>query len=423
MNGVRHYAVVTACYWGFTLTDGALRMLVLLHFYGLGYSPFQLAFLFVLYEFFGIVTNLIGGWIGARLGLRVTLYAGLALQIFALVMLSLLDAGWTIALSVAYVVAAQGLSGIAKDLTKMSSKSAIKLVVPDEAHGALFRWVALLTGSKNALKGAGFFLGGLLLSTLGFVHGLWAMAAALAVVLLLALTSLPGELGRSKAKPKFTHIFSNIPAINLLAAARFFLFGARDVWFVVGVPVFLYGTLGWSFTEVGTFMAAWVIGYGVVQAAAPGIVRRSVNGLSAEVHAARLWAFVLALLPLALAALMHGGTSGWIEGVDPGIAIIVGLGLFGVVFAINSAVHSYLILAYSDADKVAISVGFYYMANAGGRLLGTLLSGFIYQHFGLVGCLLVAGALVGTTAGISLTLPTERQLTRAAAAEPKRIQT
>lgn len=401
MRALRDYAIVTAAYWGFTLTDGALRMLVLLHFNMLGYTPFQLAFLFVLYEFFGVVTNLVGGWIGARFGLRLTLFVGLALQIAALTMLSAVDPAWTAALSVTYVVAAQGLAGIAKDLTKMSSKSAIKVVVPEGRAGALFRWVAVLTGSKNALKGVGFFLGGLLLSTLGFRHGLWVMAGGLALVLLAAVLLLRGDLGRSKKTVKFTQVLSKSRAVNVLSAARFFLFGARDVWFVVGVPIFLHDQLGWSFAEVGGFLAAWVIGYGVAQAAAPAVVKHSPDGVSSEVRAARLWALALALLPALLAAALTAGA-------DPGVSIAAGLGLFGIVFAVNSSVHSYLILAYTDADKVALNVGFYYMANAGGRLVGSLLSGLSYQVGGIVGCLLVASALVAASFLLSLLLPTAR---------------
>lgn len=398
MHGLRNYAVVTAAYWGFTLTDGALRMLVLLHFHTLGYSPLELASLFLLYEFFGVVTNLVGGWIGARMGLKVTLYVGLGLQIAALAMLSGLDPGWPRIWSVVYVVAAQGVAGIAKDLTKMSSKSAIKTVVPDGAGSVLFRWVALLTGSKNALKGAGFFLGGFLLTALGFVHGLWVMAAGLAVVLALILFLLPSDIGRAKSKVPFKSILAKNKAINLLSTARFFLFGARDVWFVVALPVFLYETLGWSFMEVGGFMAAWVIGYGAVQAAAPMVVRRSRGGAAAEVVAARLWGWGLASLPVAIAAALQ-------LGLDPAASIIVGLALFGVAFAVNSSVHSYLILAYSERDNTALDVGFYYMANAGGRLLGTLLSGLIYQAAGLEGSLLGAGAMVAVAAALAMLLP------------------
>lgn len=397
MVDVRNYAVVTAAYWGFTLTDGALRMLVLLHFHTLGYSPLELAFLFMLYEFFGVVTNLLGGWLGSRFGLRITLYAGLSIQVFALWMLSLLDPAWSKAASVAFVVAAQGLSGIAKDLTKMSSKSAIKLVVPDDAHSSLFKWVAILTGSKNALKGAGFFLGGFLLAVLGFEAALWAMAGGLAVVLLSCVFVLRTELGKAKSKVKFTQILSKTRAINLLSAARFFLFGARDVWFVVGVPIFLHEALGWGFTEVGGFLAAWVIGYGFVQAAAPKFVKRSPDGKTAETRAAQFGAFLLTAIPIAIVSAMQAG-------IDPAIAVVGGLAVFGIVFAYNSSVHSYLILAFTDSDKVALNVGFYYMANAAGRLVGCLLSGLSYQLWGLSGCLLTASALLAVAGVITIVL-------------------
>ena len=402
MLDLRNYAVVTAAYWGFTLTDGALRMLVLLHFHTLGYSPLELAFLFLLYEFFGVVTNLLAGWIGSRFGLKLTLYCGLGLQVTALCMLSLLDPTWEKFAAVAFVVAAQGLSGIAKDLTKMSSKSAIKLVVPDDAHSTLFKWVALLTGSKNALKGIGFFLGAALLAGLGFVHALWAMAAGLVIILVAAVTLLPGDMGKAKTKVKFTKILSKSRAINLLSAARFFLFGARDVWFVVGVPIFLYEVIGWSFMEVGSFMAAWVIGYGGVQALAPKFVRRSVDGQSSETRAAQWWAFVLAALPVVIAALVEAGAA-------PAVSVVGGLALFGIVFAINSSVHSYLILSFSDSDKVALNVGFYYMANAGGRLVGCLFSGLSYQMWGLSGCLLTASAMVLAAGAITIVLAGEQR--------------
>ncbi|MBT6985801.1 MAG: organoarsenical effux MFS transporter ArsJ, partial [Rhodospirillaceae bacterium] len=274
-SGVRNYILVTAAYWGFTLTDGALRMLVLLHFYGLGYSPFQIAQLFLFYEVFGIVTNLVGGWIGARLGLKVTLFAGLGLQVVALAALSRFNSDWPIVMGVAYVMGSQALSGIAKDLTKLSAKSAIKVLVTDGNHGALFKWVAALTGSKNALKGLGFFLGGFLLSWLGFSVALITMAACLGAILLAAVVSLPGNIGQTKAKVRFGDVFSKSAKINWLSGARFFLFGARDIWFVVGLPLFLAGSLGWDHPQVGAYMALWVIAYGLVQAATPKLLRQS----------------------------------------------------------------------------------------------------------------------------------------------------
>jgi hypothetical protein len=406
---LRSYIVVTAAYWGFTLTDGALRMLVLLHFHRLGYTPFELATLFLLYEVFGVVTNLIGGWIGSRAGLKVTLFAGLVLQIGALMMLSALSTDWTQLSQVAYVVVAQGLSGIAKDFTKLSSKSAIKLLVPSDAGGTLFRWVALLTGSKNTLKGAGFFLGGVLLSNLGFRDALWAMAGGLVLVVTLTAALLPGGIGRAKSSVKFSQILSKSRAINIISAARMFLFCARDVWFVVALPVFLSEVSGWSFVAIGTYMAAWVIGYGVVQAMTPRFMTRMGGGAVNDARAAKIWGFVLAVITLGIFGALQSDLS-------PTTVVVAGLAVFGVVFAINSAVHSYLILAYTDADKVALNVGFYYMANAVGRLIGTILSGLIYQAAGLEACLVTAAGMVIAATLFALVLPDPR--TGATAAKP-----
>lgn len=403
-RAIRNYALVTGAYWGFTLTDGALRMLVLLHFHALGFTPVALAFLFLLYELCGVVTNLLGGWIASRMGLKVTLTGGLALQVFALVMLSLVQERWPLALSVGYVMASQALSGIAKDLTKMSAKTSVKVLVPAGEHGALFRWVAVLTGSKNALKGVGFFLGGFLLATLGFRGALWAMAGALALILVGSVASLPTELGKAKRKnerSKLETLLSKNREVNVLSGARFFLFGARDVWFVVGVPVFLSATLGWGFTRVGSFLAAWVIGYGVIQSAAPAVIRRATGGEVPGGGAARglalLLAAVMALVAIGL-RLLPGGSA-------PTFVVVVGLALFGAVFAINSSVHSYLILAYSEGDDVALNVGFYYMANAGGRLVGSLLSGVLFQLGGVGACLWGSVAFAVATFAVSTLLP------------------
>lgn len=398
MTDLRNYALVTGAYWGFTITDGALRMLVLLHFYALGYSAVQIAFLFLLYEFFGVVTNLVGGWIGSHLGLKITLFAGLALQVLALSALALLDPAWSAALSVAWAMGAQALSGIAKDLTKMSSKSAIKVLIPEEADATLFHWVAVLTGSKNALKGAGFFVGGLLLTTVGFRAALLLMAAALALVLLATIVSLPRQMGMARKKTKFTALLAKSREINLLSAARLFLFGSRDIWFVVGLPVFLSAGLNWSHTEVGGFLALWVIGYGGVQALAPGLLKGLLRGGTPRGGTASAGAFILAGLTGLLAV-------GVMLELSPWLTVVAGLALFGLVFAVNSSVHSYLILAYTKSNDVALNVGFYYMANAAGRLVGTLLSGVVFQLAGLVGCLWVSAGFVLLAGGISLLLP------------------
>ncbi|WP_339949184.1 organoarsenical effux MFS transporter ArsJ [uncultured Albimonas sp.] len=397
------YAAVTAAYWAFMLTDGALRMLVLLHFHVLGFSPIQLAYLFLLYEIAGMVTNLCAGWIAARFGLTVTLYAGLALQIAALGALSLVDPGWTLALSVGFVMAVQGASGVAKDLAKMSSKSAVKLLAPTEG-GGLFAWVAALTGSKNAVKGLGFLLGSALLAAAGFQAAVLAMAAGLLAVLAAVALFMPAGLPRGRRGAKFAEVISKDRDINILSAARLFLFGARDVWFVVGIPIYFHHVLSdgtpagdrAAFFQVGTFMAVWIIGYGAVQAFAPRILRARDKTVAQTVGLARLWAGLLALIPLGLAgaAWAAGAPADWLTAT-----LIAGLLVFGAVFAINSALHSYLILAFSKAERVTMDVGFYYMANAAGRLTGTLLSGLAYQAGGLATCLAAAGLMAAASWG------------------------
>ncbi len=398
MSAVRNYAVVTASYWGFTLTDGALRMLVLLHFYSLGYTPFMLAFLFLLYETAGIFANLGGGWLAARFGIPRMLMTGLGLQIAGLLLLSGLDPAWGAALSVSWVVAAQGIAGVAKDITKTASKSAIK-ATSEGGSGQLFKWVAWFTGSKNAMKGAGFFVGGLLLETLGFQGALWSMAAALVIVLLGIAVSLPRTLGKAKASRSFRELFAKTRAINLMAAARVFLFGSRDVWFVVGLPVFLYSQ-GWRYMEVAGFIASWTIGYGLVQAIAPSVIRRSPDGLSREVPEARLWGAVLTAIPLVLALVVGGAHLARLD-----LLVTVGLGIFGFAFAVISSLHSYLILAYAGSEKAAEDVGFYYAANAGGRLIGILLSGALYQIGGLAACLWGSTAMLAICLALTGLLP------------------
>jgi MFS family permease len=403
-NPTRNYAIVTAAYWGFTLTDGALRMLVLMHFYRLGYSPFTLALLFLLYEAAGVAANLVGGWLATRYGIARMLAVGLSTQIVGFLLLSLLNPAWTAAMSVAWVVVAQGICGVAKDLTKTASKSAIKVTADqakDQGSGQLFKWVAWFTGSKNAMKGVGFFLGGLLLDSLGFSGALWAMAGLLALVLVGVLTYVPRLMGKNKASKSAKELFAKSSAINLLAAARVVLFGARDVWFVVGVPVFLYAS-GWTFTMVGGFLALWTIGYGLVQALAPQIVKRSEDGLSHEVPAARTWSAILAVVPilLAVAVYLQVPNLEWV--------VVGGLGLFGVAFAVNSSVHSYLILAYAGSEKAAEDVGFYYAANALGRFIGTLLSGLLYLWGGLLYPLIGSALMLIVCWLVTLALPTTR---------------
>ena len=404
-EGLSAYIAVTAAYWAFMLTDGALRMLVLLHFHTLGFSPVQLAYLFVLYEIAGVITNLCAGWIAARFGLTSTLYAGLGLQVLALLALAQLDPGWAIGTSVAFVMLVQGASGVAKDLAKMSSKSAVKLLAPSQ-DGALFRWVAILTGSKNMVKGAGFLLGAVLLATLGFAWAVLGMAAILATILLAVLIAMPPGLPKGRKDTKFSEVFSKSPNVNRLSAARVFLFGARDVWFVVGIPIYFYAVLSDGTTEgnraaffmIGTFMAVWVILYGLVQANAPRILRASQRSEADLIGAARTWGWGLAAVPvmLTLAAVTATEQQMWLT-----LTLVIGLLIFGAVFAVNSSLHSYLILTFTKAERVTMDVGFYYMANAGGRLAGTLLSGLTYQAGGLA---LMLGTAAGMVAASAITV-------------------
>ncbi len=394
-TGLRNYLIITGSYWAFTLTDGAIRMLVVLYFHLLGYSPFEVAMLFLFYEFFGIVTNLLGGWLGSCIGLNITMHIGMAMQVIALAMLMVPDN----MLSVAYVMLAQALSGIAKDLNKMSAKASVKTLLPKHQHtnAKLFKWIAVLTGSKNTLKGVGFFLGAFLLQQFEFRGALGILSGSLFLILILSIFLLPAGLGKAKSKSKFSQIFSKNAAINWLSASRFFLFGARDIWFVVALPVYLYEVLHWDFTQVGSFLAVWVIGYGVVQASAPKLLRNN-SQYGPDGRTAMAWAFILSVFPIAIAAALYFD-------LQAEMVLLSGLIAFGIVFAINSAVHSYLIVAWSDHDKVSTNVGFYYMANAGGRLTGTVLSGALYQSFGLSACLIISSVFILLAAVLSIKLP------------------
>lgn len=394
---VRQYLIVIGNYWAFTLTDGALRMLIVLYFHGLGYQPLEIAMLFLFYEVFGIITNLVGGWLGARLGLNKTMNIGLFLQVMALSML-LVPETW---LTVAWVMAAQALSGIAKDLNKMSAKTTVKLLVPGDVSGRLYHWVAILTGSKNALKGFGFFLGGLLLTLLGFKAAIAVMAVCLTLVWIFSLINLKEDLGKASSKPKFTDILSKSRAVNWLSAARLFLFGARDVWFVVALPVYLSSTLGWDHWSVGGFLAIWIIGYGFVQAFAPHLTGKRAGKVPGGKEAF-WWASILALVPMLIALGM--ANTAYSQSV-----LLVGLTLFGFLFAVNSSLHSYLIVSYARADGASLDVGFYYMANASGRLLGTILSGWVYQVAGLSACLWVSAGFIVLAAMLSTALPQHGQ--------------
>jgi len=381
-EATKQYCIVTFNYWAFTLTDGALRMLVVLHFYTLGYTPLSIAMLFLFYEIFGVITNLVGGWLGAKIGLNRTMNIGLVLQIFALLMLTLPEQY----LFVWWVMLAQALSGIAKDLNKMSAKSSIKMLVPEDEKSGLFKWVAILTGSKNALKGIGFFLGAFLLSTVGFKSAMWLMAIMLFVVVLFSLFLLKKDLGKTSYKPKFKQLFSNSSSLNYLALARMTLFASRDIWFVVALPVFLGQSLNWEHDFIGAFMACWVVLYGIIQTFAPKITGKT-HGALPSASMLSFWAFLLVgvILSMVIFAFVFSFTS---------TLIVIGLLFFAIVFAVNSSLHSYVIIALAKTDGVSMDVGFYYMANAMGRLLGTVLSGVVFQLYGIEYCLLISAFLV-----------------------------
>ena len=392
-SDIQQYLIITGNYWAFTLTDGALRMLVVLHFHELGYTPLEIALLFIFYEVFGIITNLVGGWLGAIIGLNTTMNIGLVLQVLALSMLLVAPE----MLTIVWVTAAQAISGVAKDLNKMSAKSAIKLLVPKEANNTLYKWVAILTGSKNTLKGVGFFLGGLLLSQFGFHNAILIMVVGLLIVWLTSCVLLKKELGKASSKPKFKHLFSKSSAINYLSGARLFLFAARDVWFVVALPVYLTAQFNWDYSQVGSVMALWVIGYGVVQALAPRLSGQQ-QATKKDGQHLHQWAVILFIIPMLMAIALHYefqiSTTLWL-----------GLAAFGVLFAINSSLHSYLIVSYANSNGVSLDVGFYYMANAAGRLLGTVLSGWLYQYYSFEICLWVSAGFILFSAIIAKALP------------------
>jgi len=397
VEGVRDYFLIVVSYWTFTLTDGALRMLILLYFYQIGFDPLDIAFLFIFYELFGVVTNLVGGWLAARLGLNTTLIVGLITQVIALSML-MVDGS---VLTVAYVMLAQALSGIAKDLNKMSAKSGVKLSVPLGEEGRLYRWVSVLTGSKNALKGIGFFLGGLLLNTIGFKLSMGLMASVLALVAIGTLAFLKRDLGKTTYKPKFRDMLSKSPEINRLSAARFFLFGSRDVWFVIALPVFLQLEMGWTSLGVGTFLALWIIGYGLIQTLYP-IVSRVFTLSEPDGRSVVLWGLALSVLPILILFLELGLK--W----DSEVVAVMGVLFFGIVFAVNSTIHSYLIVSYAKRDGVSLDVGFYYMSNAAGRLMGTVLSGLVYQQYGFMACIAVSAVFVVMSIVVSIGLPANK---------------
>jgi len=371
------FIFITFAYWFFMLSDGALRMIVLLHFHSIGFSPLQLAYLFLLYEFFGMITNLTAGWIAKKIGLNITLYFGLILQIISLITLTQIDKSWSVSTTVIVVMFIQGISGIAKDLTKMSAKSSVKLLAPQE-NQKLFKWVALLTGSKNAVKGLGFLLGALLLTFFNFHFSLIIMSVILTIILILTFFLLPNNLLTVNKKIKFIEIFSNNSNVNYLSLGRVFLF------FYNILSNGIQDDNHKAFFIIGSFMAIWTIFYGFIQSITPKILSET----KALYSQAKVWANILIIIPLILIILNINFNESKL------IITIVLLFIFGFVFAINSSIHSFLILKFTDKDRVTLDVGFYYMSNAFGRLIGTLLSGLSFEYGGFSLCLILTTILL-----------------------------
>lgn len=379
----RGLLLVTLCYCTFMLSDGALRMMVLLHLHDHGQTPFTLALLLLPYEAAGVVTNLLGGWLGGRFGQKPVLLTGLALQVAACLLLAV-DAAW---LTLPYVMATQVLSGIAKDLAKNAAKSYVRVLAPAAPAGPLFRLIAGMTGSKNAMKGLGFFAGGALLASAGFRGTNLALAVLLLGMLLVAAHTLPGTAPR--ARPALAAVLVQTAPVHWLALARLFLFGSRDAWFAVALPLFLSAAWGLGSGAVGGVLALCVMGYGAVQAVAPRLVRVRDLGGGTRVAAATTLG-LLAPLALTAYALQGAQPNGWVLG---------GLLLYGGLFAVTSSLHSWLVVAMAGAERTAERVGFYYAANALGRLTGTLASGWLFGNYvsasdGLLATLVAAAGAV-----------------------------
>lgn len=385
--GMRAFASVSLCYLLFTTTDGALRMVVLFYAFTLGFSAWDVALMFSLYELAGIATNLLAGVAGARWGIKSTLLVGLGVQLAGISMLFGFNIAWTDPgarwKALAWVAVANGVGGIAKDLVKLGGKTVSKLVTPDEKQSRLFAVVAWLTGMKNSMKGVGYFVGAASLSvSLEFALGL--NLALICIAIPIALFGLPRDVGKARSRNLSLRAIL-IPARNVqrLSFARAFLFGSRDLWFEVVLPFYLRDVargLGWSRFAAGAFLAAFIIIYGQIQTATPRYVLSPLCQEPANKLVQTLWNSVLTAVPLVLAVLFTSSDA-FREHRVPEMtgAICALLACFCIVFAVNSSIHSYLIVRYSAGDKVAADIGFYYMSNAAGRFVGTLVSGALYE--------------------------------------------
>jgi len=366
-SGAADYLLVTLSYLAFTLTDGAMRMLVLLHLHAQGETAWGLALILLPYEAAGVFTNLLSGFLGARFGLKPILTVGLLLQAGACLLLAADPAR----LSITYVALTQILSGVAKDFVKNSAKSYVKALQPENQGARLFRWVAWMTGSKNAMKGVGFFAGGALLGWVGFSGTNLGLGGALIAASAFSAVTLPSIKGRANARLRGVVLHDT--SVLWLSGARLFLFGSRDTWFAVALPLFL-ASAGWPSITVGAVLAGWVVCYGAVQAFTPSLTRAS-NTRAASASTAR-WTLSL-LLPLAPAALALW----FLPNIASTATVLLAVSIYGVFFAVTSSLHSWLIVAAHDGEKLPERVGFYYAANAAGRLVGTACSGALFSAF------------------------------------------
>ncbi|CAM9245362.1 unnamed protein product [Scytosiphon promiscuus] len=419
---MRNLYTAAMSYNGYTVTDGALRLIVLLHAADLGFNAIEIAFMFSAYEVAGVFTNLFGGVAGSKYGLRCTLLTSLTLQIACLAALTQTEPilgdlkeatpGSTRYLEATiYITAWQALAGVAKDLMKLTGKATPKLVTKEGAEGRLFQLVAWLTGMKNALKGFGSFLGALLVAQIGYVDSLWILVGICGIFVPVGIFGMDRGLGVSPGKNiDWKSLFSKGRNVNVLSAARFFLFGSRDVWFEIGLPLFLRVELGWKRELVGLILAGYIVIYGNLQAASTKLYKNA-DGTSRQPTgaAAYKWAAYCSLAPLITGIATYFTHKVAESDLATALVLITGVVAFAAMFAVNSSVHSYLIVSYSNKDKVAMDLGFYYMANAMGRLVGVLVGGFLYHYtsddFGLSMCLIVACPFLVAAAAIAYRLP------------------
>jgi len=405
----------------FTITDGAIRSIILLYANKLGFNAILIAVMFSMYELAGVFTNLFGGVIATRYGLKFTLLCSLVCQVVGLGLLLTIEpifgdletmtnkGGAT-----AFITFCQALSGIAKDLMKLSCKSMPKLVSKPGDDDKLFVLVAWVTGLKNSFKGFGSIVGAILINFTSLVTSVCVLLGIIGLIVPAPILYMDKFLGMNKKNAVFNlKVLQKGRDVNVLSLARFFLFGARDIWYEIAAPLFLSQALLWSDWTVGLFLGGYTIVYGFFQTSVSKLFKKSskenlsslakvFNGLP-PVSQVKNWAYGTAaqlvvwsciLYPLYRHLINTGNSDGALWGIN--IVFVFGVLCFAILFAVNSAVHSYFIVRYAGKDKLAMDMGFYYMANAGGRLVGTLLSGVIYYYtekqFGLSVPLWSAGA-------------------------------